>query len=603
MSGLVLALGKDHETYSLNIEKEYVKIKNKQKKILKKSGSYSLSFFSNDLGRTDNHFEDDDLFACFVGVPIYGGSNSGNAFIKIIKDYKKYDISKVLSNIDGHFFIVLQSKSERKIYFITDNSGSFCVYIYKNGGSTCVSTSALSLSRSCSVTINEDGLCQFLRTGMVCDESTIYNEIKLLSPGSLYTCNLSSNEIRESCYWRSPEAVSGGVEYVAAVDRFYNELISNFNSLQDRKIICDLTAGFDSRMILAGLMASCNSKGINTFVFGPEGSREVQLVREYWSALGVNGFHLSLPENWSDLIPDYFEKSFLLSDGEESAFYYAPICYANEVKATNFDLSVNGLGGELYRDFWWLQDFPYGRKAPNLVKLIKYRVLQYEYEYGVFNDKYVDKMRSVEKSLLRSYLNSSASIDCNTLAIDNIYFRQKIRRWASRTITTSGNLIDVFSPLITRACIEAAMALPPSYKILGRFDRSVISKNSDLSNLKMLNNAKCVEIKFKNIIKLLPLIDDYTKRLYRKLGQQFFSKTYSYQKEVKYSDSMWIAGLLKAKVGPVDNYIDQMSTGYLYDKNKLKDLFESAMRGDTVYGPQIGYILTLESRFLGDKIV
>ena len=161
-----------------------------------------------------------------------------------------------------------------------------------------------------------------------------------------------------------------------------------FGIFANQNIISDFTGGFDSRIIASALMRVRNypQENLFTFVFGPPGSREVQLVEEISNKLNLRNIHAALPETWQDIFTDYVRRSFYTSDGEENACNYAPILYANELKSENHTLTLNGLGGELYRDFWWVQEISASKRPANYHRLVETRVLQYEYDYSIFDD-------------------------------------------------------------------------------------------------------------------------------------------------------------------------------------------------------------------------
>ena len=115
-----------------------------------------------------------------MGTLIYKRSLGLTALKNVAKDLDNQGLESIVSDLDGPFFMVVWRISEKKIYFVTDHAGIMNVYHYRMDNKSLISSSALSLSKPFPVTLNKEAMCQFLRTGSICDYDTIYNEIELL---------------------------------------------------------------------------------------------------------------------------------------------------------------------------------------------------------------------------------------------------------------------------------------------------------------------------------------------------------------------------------------------------------------------------------------
>ncbi|MCK4825923.1 hypothetical protein KA005_59795, partial [bacterium] len=191
----------------------------------------------------------------------------------------------------------------------------------------------------------------------------------------------------------------------------------------------------------------------------------------------------------------------------------------------------------------------------------------------------------------------------NTLQIDNIYFRQKIRKWAGRTISTSNQLIRAVAPLTFKKCIEAGMSIPPRYKRNGRLIKAIVETFSPvLAQQKMLNGMPCQNIRIDNFYKFIPLVSELTKKGIRKLSQRVFDRTILLDKTLTYQVSNWFGSMLSdIRCKNLLSY-DNMCTSRLYRKEQFERFIEDAQKPGFRYYQQIGNLFTLELRMREDNL-
>ncbi|MFO7972001.1 MAG: hypothetical protein R6U40_09650, partial [Desulfobacterales bacterium] len=519
--------------------------------------------------------------------------------------YKK--LEDIVANLDGHFFLVIVDRLDKKIYFITDHIGLINIYEHKIDGKIFISSSALSLSKTFSVTLNSQAVCQFLRTGSISNSDTIYNEINLLEPSTIYSYDFANGnyQIHKKEYWKAPTEIDENSSFKDTCKRFSEILENRVSLFANQNIISDFTGGFDSRLVSSSLMNanSSSNTSIITFVFGPSKSKEVKLVKEISQKLNIKNVHLNLPESWIRKFPEYIIRSLNICDGEENAFNYAPILFANESKAKYFTFSVNGLGGELYRDFWWVQELFFKKKPANIRRLVTTRVLQYEYDFSIFKSNWRQSLESVVNVYEKNYMltNSDMQNTYNTLQIDNIYLRQKIRRWAGRTISSSNQIINTIAPLLFKDCLEAGMVVPPKYKRNGRFVRAVIENaNPFFAEMKMLNGIPCKPMRIDNFYEFFPAFNEMFQKGLRKISQNLLNKTIYLDKSLNYNQASWFEALKNQFCE--DKMFNQLINLNIIDRKKILPFVRKAGSPEFPFFSQLGNMITLELRMQQDKI-
>jgi len=554
---------------------------------------------------------DNGIFLCAAGTIIYKGLLGQKGLAALRDDLLKGSkIASLHSRLDGHFIIALYYVKEKKLKIISDHAGIINLYKYEKDDELIFSTSSMVLSRYNPTTISNSAVSQFLRTGTICDSATIYNEIRVFEPATISTYLLNEDivHVDDLRYWKSPIDTIDDLSFDEAVSLFSEKLMSVGQLFRKNKAINDFTGGFDSRMVLASLWSNHpeDQKALSTFVFGPPDSREVALVKQVCRNLNLQNIHVALPETWEDDFQNYQDTSLNISDGEENICNYAQILFANSCKVENgYQYSLNGLGGELYRDFWSVQEILYDKRPANIKRLVDLRVFQYEFENSIYSDSWQQRMLSVDEMITGKYQGSIADMDLknsyNTLQIDNIYLRQKIRRWAGRTISSSNNIIGVVAPLVFKECLDLGMALPPKYKRNGKFDKKVIAHISkELAGQKMLNGTPCEPISLDNFYKFSPIISEFAKKGLKKISQKLLHKTILTDQSLFFNKRKWYEKMYGEK-GAITFGYDNLYYKELYDKERFDGFVNNSLRPDFPFYSQLENIISFEKRLAYDQ--
>jgi len=233
------------------------------------------------------------------------------------------------------------------------------------------------------------------------------------------------------------------------------------------------------------------------------------------------------------------------------------------------------------------------------------RVLQYEYDYSIFSDEWREKILQLKNMLRHIYERTTSDMDIdrtyNTLQIDNIYLRQKIRKWAGRTISTSNQLIRTVAPLLFKKCLEVGMAIPPRYKRNGRLVKAVIETFSAvLAEQRMLDGSPCQNFRLNNFYKFIPLVSNMSKKGIRKISQKVFNRTILLDKTLTYEISSWFNPMLSRLTRSLS--YDEMCTQKIYKRTEFEQFLKDAKEPGFRYYQQLGNLLTLELRMRKDNL-
>jgi len=610
MAGLLLSIGRNISTKHDFLKGDLVK-----KKILTNSYNYNqknycISKFSR-LNENDNNFcinKDISLFC--VGSVIFDNLIGHEAILRILKELTRKKINEIVHSMDGHFVLIIFNHISGLINIVTDHAGMMHVYFYKNEGNYYLSTSSAILSKNFKVTLDIDAIIQFLRCDSICDYDTIYNEIKLLSPGTIYTYQIN-NQVCEykHKYWTSPINIQEDMTIQEATDIWSKTLQNAITIIPKNKVVCDLTGGYDTRSILTTLLPYVNKEGpgFSTFVFGPQRSREVIIAKEICTQLKINNIHLTLPSNWGEEFPDYLNKSLSITDAEENIFNYAPILYANEYKNKYFSCAINGMGGCFAKSFNWRQEITSSKRPAKFDRFIKLRSLHYEYDDKVHSSFIRSRINNIFFLLKNKYINVLSDMDFttshNTLQLDNIDLRQRERRWGGRTISSSNQIISIFAPLYFKKCLEVSMTIPSMYKKNGRLVKKIISKmNPELARQRMLSGAPCEELTIQNFYRFSPVPLFFLKKMCKVFSQQFLKRTAFIDQSTSYPKNELYEIFFKKSVYSDIINIESWVTKKMYDEDVFRQFLNKANRPGFRFYPQLEKMITLELRMRADNI-
>ena len=610
MAGILLAFGKKIIEKFDGLNREFLSIKRLENsnKIVNKD--FCISKFARTGENDENFIVGEDVSIFCTGTIFYKNVTGKTGLENIAASLLQEKIQSVVHSLDGHYVLVIIDNKIRTINVVTDHAGIIHLYIIRDAEDLYLSTSSRVFSKNFNVTFDIDGLSQYLRCDSICDSDTIYNEIKVLEAATIYTFNMDSpGNFKKEIYWKSPTSIQEDMSIKEATDLWANTLLDVGKMITPGDIICDLTGGYDTRSLLAGLLPNVRTYNnlFSTFVFGPHNSTEVRVAKEICSQLDIDIMHLTLPDNWPQLFYGFLKQALNYTDGEENLGNFASILYANQIKKKSFNTSVNGMSGGCVRPFFWVQELTYEKKPANIDRFLNMRAFQYEFEVSVFANDWQKHIKKMPDLLSKKYLNSIADMDLyhtyNTLQLDNIDLRQRERRWGGRTISSSNQIIKIISPLYFKKCMETGFTIPPKYKIRDLLNRKVITKLSPkLAKQKMITGVPCEEITIKNLYRFLPLLSVYIKKFGKVFSQQILNKTMFIDKTLSFPKYKWYDFFLTSKETNNMSNVESWVTNKIYDKKRFNEFISGAKKPGFRYYGQLDKMISLEIRVREDRI-
>ncbi|MBF90969.1 MAG: hypothetical protein CMP75_04325 [Flavobacteriales bacterium] len=451
--------------------------------------------------------------AYFLGFPIKLGYELGNdSVLEILKEYQDGNLD--FSSIYGHFHIcIINTDKEEKLIF-SDNSG-ICK-IYYDSKKSLISSSLLSLLQSNNeYQLCPEGVAEFLKFGAVYFDKTVIDDVQVLPRTKVVQICQSKVVLQD----KKLPPITDCPDFT--FQDFFQQLLP---SLEKKKISLDITGGSDSRMLVA-LFKNANQQ-FELSITGEETSQDVKIAREIAEKIR-HPFYLTKHKG-SNVADAELKYLCRLSDGMlDLSVYHRLSQYYQERKRRSVELQVSGAGGELYKDFWWLQDFPfYNKKTANLSRLYDMRIAPLSLNERIFTMQYREMLRGLKERTISKFREKFVS-ETNTQTYDQIYYEYKMVASAGTLINIANKSLLTYSPLLEYDLFRIGYNMPRFSRFFNLFQRKIISKNRPLiARIKTTDGhglSANVFLIFKDVITYF--IDKF-KRVIKFILKKILKKTY-----------------------------------------------------------------------------
>ncbi|MFO7844989.1 MAG: asparagine synthase-related protein [Balneolaceae bacterium] len=251
--------------------------------------------------------------------------------------------------------------------------------------------------------------------------------------------------------------------------RFLSFFKSRIDQLNNRNISADLTGGADSRLIVS-LLHHFNTPFHLLYSLGSGNKKEAEITKKVASQLGKKITILSPPQILDQTL---LEELFQLSDAHWDLLTLKPMRYSQKWRRENgFDLALTGVGGAIFKDFFWQQDFPfYHKKSINLERLIKLRFHPFELNHQWLTEKYSQKYYDLFSTLTNNLQTFKRRK--NSYTYDQIYLNVWTKELDSVIHHAAGHYIDVYSPFLEHPLLDIGYNLPRRHKFFNGFHRKI----------------------------------------------------------------------------------------------------------------------------------
>ena len=372
----------------------------------------------------------------------------------ILQRYLQLGPERLALEMDGFFGIIVADGRTRQVVAITDVVGSLHMYYRRWPAAVALSTSSLFLASLEPVTLDAVGCQEFIQTGVIYEDRTFYNEVRKLPPATISVfANGGLNSQRR--YWRPSDLVPESLRAEEATDRVWEQLSSAVRrvSREFSSIACDLTGGYDSRVITAALLA--HNKAFTTVVSGVADSGDVSVSSKLSAKLGVA--HLHYPPTVGRVAFDNLEPLLELTDGECDLVAYYDVARIHSDLSGRFDISLNGSFGEVARGYWWELLCPHtgARRKIDSEKLAIRRYAATSCGELFRHSCRIDLATHIREVIERTIIGLEHHP--NTFQMDTVYLDMRMQRWQGRLASSTNRIWPCLSPFIFRPVLETML--------------------------------------------------------------------------------------------------------------------------------------------------
>lgn len=455
-------------------------------------------------------YEDGDYRIYWEGLVFISGVPSGQESVRAFTRAISTDgIQNACLLLRGIFFIIVETKTKGDLYAFVDNSGLYQAFYTGN----VLSTSFLSLVKHEKLGISDldpESVVEFLRLGNIFSNRTFFEQVKKFSWDAIYHFSGKKlNVIRKNI---SPvdselDVKDGDFERI-----FQEQAIS----LSNCSLSIDLTGGNDSRL-LAVMLDFYGLKFETAISGGVADNEDVIVSKKIAHSLGHSWF--GTIQSVSALEED-IARLFTITEGLYDILYYHRLFQLQkERQARGIDTMISGVGGELFKDYWWLQDFPfYTRRHSNIERLVDMRIVTSKPIDHILTKRYSklsSELRNAVVKELSLYIRKT-----NTRTYDSIYYYYLMREVAGRVLTAHNSVLKCYAPFLDPEIARVGYNLPRTQRFFNIFHRRILTKiNPHISLLPTTEGGMSASVSPLAIVSDLPkYITDRMKRLLIKMG-------------------------------------------------------------------------------------
>lgn len=469
-------------------------------KIISNSDSRIKSFYTK------------DYTVYYAGFIFISGKKQGEESIRYLIDDFLQSNQLPFSKIYGNYFVYIEFSDSDKQLIFTDHSGMFKIYRYKD----FISTSFLELVDTFQELDSEDldfeAITEFLFFGSCYLNKTYLKPIQTLDEFSYYT--YENNQLKTYSKEVEPITTPSKIN----LDVFFKDLIY---AISDNKVSLDLTGGNDSRLIMSYFYK--NNASFELAIGGKEGHPDVEIADKL--AKRINRDFYPFIHHIKKFKLDEFYEIFEKVDGLSGLPDYHRNHFLQKQRLKRkVEIQLSGQGGELYKDSWWIQDFPfYNKKSVNFERFYNLRVYSTTLNKKLFGKNTLPFAKTMKSKLLKEF--QKYRLNSNTRSYDNAQYNVLMKTYAGKAMSIRNNYLCSYAPLMELELLRKGFNLKRRKRFFSNFHRELITKNSpEIAKIKTTTGVSLSSKPLDKLIDVNSYISDFLGKGKRIILQKLFKR-------------------------------------------------------------------------------
>lgn len=432
--------------------------------LIQDSDSIFKIFLKKDLSSILNEV---DYKIYWEGLVFVNGILSGEESVKFfITELRKRGIQDATRLLKGIFFIAVEEKSTGDFYSFVDNSGLFQAFYNQK----IISTSFLKIvrhERFTAVNLDPEAVVEYLYFGYLFPYKTFFKTVKKIPSDKI--CHFSHKDNQLHLLGKN---ILDFIEPPDNKTKSFHEIFEGLAaSLSNRNVSVDLTGGSDTRLIAVmldyfGLKFETATSG------GTSEYKDVSVSKRIAHELGFQWY--STIHSISSLEEDMNEL-FITTEGMFDILYYHRLYQFQKSRMERgIDTMISGVGGEILKDFMWLQDFPfYSKKSSNIERMLDMRIMSFEPMHFMFAENLSETYKMMRSRMIQEL--SQYLLETNTKTYDNIYINYIIKGVLSRILTSNSFFLKCYAPFLDLDIVKIGFNLSRGLRFFNMYHRKKIS--------------------------------------------------------------------------------------------------------------------------------
>lgn len=404
-------------------------------------------------------------FCASTGTLIYKRQNSTAGLKLLLNDFRSEGID--WSMLHGNYCVFVGTRNT--LHMFTDPIGTYPVWCDREGAVFSNSFPAM-VAAIDEKSIDPQSVFEYVFQGSVYGGAALFRELKLFDCKSIATLS-STIETQPLPRPAGSGLTSGDIE--EHVSRNVDNLRGYFSAIgacHGDRIDTALSGGYDSRLTLALLQEQGLRPEIH--VYGGDNDPDVRIATAIASKEGLTLKHVDkskIPDVGPDEFPELIRRNFLSLQG-----YPADGLFENGTDlTTRFErgaggkLMLNGGGGEVFRNFFYLPDRNYS-----------IRQMLWTF-YSRFDPRQCSAFFDEESYYqnLGNKIRETLEIEGTVLRrrdVERLYPEFRCRFWMGRNNGVNNQIGASLTPFIDGNVVPDALNIPLSHKNFGRIEAAMI---------------------------------------------------------------------------------------------------------------------------------
>ena len=419
----------------------------------------------------DNVVEfDNGDFCASVGTLLYRERSGAEALQHYYSDFSPG--SPPADNLYGAFCIII--KKNGKLFLLLDRLGIYKAY--RNPQGTVWSSSFLANAATLEhPRVNEQAVYEFVFQGATYGNETVFRDVQTVDCDFIYPLDDELQPVAREGAIRDPQPATASMaelveENLAALRTYYRGIAGCFGDNVDTA----LSGGYDSRLTLALL----KDRGLtpHVHVYGKPDDADVRVAREIdrHEKLGLKHIDKSVfPRLSEDEVAGVVEQNHRVFDGcpTDGIFNNGSDLVTRRQRCASGSLMLNGGGGEVFRNFFYLPDRRYSVQQLLWTFYSQFdpAVTTRRFNEGDYHARLGEKIRAVLGTDRQKLTRTE---------IELVYPLFRCRYWMGKNNSINNRLGYALTPFIDYSIVKRAISVPLAYKNHGAFEAALIREVS-----------------------------------------------------------------------------------------------------------------------------